>query len=604
MWGNHPLGHAVQCGAYLLARRAGYDGRALPVLKIASGTAAAAAVAAFFIVLFTGLGIDRLRAAGWAAVLGSGYGFWRFAGTADVYSLSLFLLIVAWGSIVRTFLQPSTALMAAAGVLAGVATLAHQLNGVLLAAAAIGLLPLVLFKGRGSRRLVVSLTALSIAAGSTVVVGYLLLGSLATGSSSSARIVGWARGYAGDPTYGRFMTLQGLTYAVYAVGETLMRSTSRWPAELLRRMVGAACIALPFIGALWIRRLPGGSRTIALSCGLQCLAGWLLIIMWEPGLVGKFWLLTLPAVLVWLEYAVQGLESRGVHAGGALRAAPLALGAFLLAFNWSLTMRHERRPDQVFEGSLQLWLERSRQDDVLIEAGRFTAHLRFWGARSNVVNLYRSLQNSGSATDPFAQLRGTIDGALRQGRPVLFAPGLSSYFTEDRLAVVGTNRRDLERFFERYRWDGPLFEYQESAGGPIKPVYRLRAAGPSRSAISDPPSSTQFDPPPRRLPHVGGGGSVVIRFGGLALRSRVASSTARSSCGSRPAMTSFGQFSTSMSGPTPSFSTAHFPSRVKKPPRGAIIDPPSMKPGVSAVWTRPPQVRLPTSGPILRWRNM
>ena len=61
-----------------------------------------------------------------------------------------------------------------------------------------------------------------------------------------------------------------------------------------------------------------------------------------------------------------------------------------------------------------------------------------------------------------------------------------------------------------------------------------------------------------------------------------------------------GFIKSSMSGPTPSFSTAHLPSRVKKPPRGAIIDPPSMNGGVSAVWTRPPQVRLPTSGPILR----
>ena len=109
---------------------------------------------------------------------------------------------------------------------------------------------------------------------------------------------------------------------------------------------------------------------------------------------------------------------------------------------------------------------------------------------------------------------------------------------------------------------------------------------------------------PGRLPQVGGAGSVFSRLGGAASSSRSASCTARSSCGSRPAITSFGQFSTSMSGATPSFSTAHLPSRVKKPPRGAIIVPPSMNGGVSAVCTRPPQVRVPTSGPILRRRNM
>src|SRR6185312_8980797 len=116
--------------------------------------------------------------------------------------------------------------------------------------------------------------------------------------------------------------------------------------------------------------------------------------------------------------------------------------------------------------------------------------------------------------------------------------------------------------------------------------------------------SCDVDPPPLRLPCVGGGGSFIRRSTGFSLSSRIPSCTARSSCGSCPAMTSFGQFSTSMSGGTPSFSTAHLPSRSKKPPRGAIIDPPSTNVGVSAVCTRPPHVRLPTSGPSLRRLNM
>src|SRR6185295_1089541 len=107
-----------------------------------------------------------------------------------------------------------------------------------------------------------------------------------------------------------------------------------------------------------------------------------------------------------------------------------------------------------------------------------------------------------------------------------------------------------------------------------------------------------------RLPHVGGGGSFVARSTGCSFNILIASATARSSCGSCPAITSLGQFSTSMSGAVPSFSTAHLLSRVKNPPRGAIIDPPSMKGGVSAVRTSPPHVRLPTSGPSLRKRNM
>src|SRR5581483_8283403 len=78
-----------------------------------------------------------------------------------------------------------------------------------------------------------------------------------------------------------------------------------------------------------------------------------------------------------------------------------------------------------------------------------------------------------------------------------------------------------------------------------------------------------------RSPHVGGGGSVERRSTGFSCNSFIATATASSSCGSWPAITSLGLFYTSISGGMPSFSTAHLPSRVKNPPRGAIIVPPS-----------------------------
>src|SRR5204862_997473 len=49
----------------------------------------------------------------------------------------------------------------------------------------------------------------------------------------------------------------------------------------------------------------------------------------------------------------------------------------------------------------------------------------------------------------------------------------------------------------------------------------------------------------RRVPQVGNGGSLSARFTGLSFIMPCASWTARSSCGSRPAITSLGQFSTS-----------------------------------------------------------
>ena len=50
-------------------------------------------------------------------------------------------------------------------------------------------------------------------------------------------------------------------------------------------------------------------------------------------------------------------------------------------------------------------------------------------------------------------------------------------------------------------------------------------------------------------------------FTGFCSSSFIASCTARSSCGSCPLITSAGVYSTSISGGTPSFSTAHLPDR-------------------------------------------
>ena len=44
IWGNHPLGHVVQCGVVKTSQRFGYQGRALPVMKLFNGVTAAAAV--------------------------------------------------------------------------------------------------------------------------------------------------------------------------------------------------------------------------------------------------------------------------------------------------------------------------------------------------------------------------------------------------------------------------------------------------------------------------------------------------------------------------------------------------------------------------------
>src|SRR5712692_4163477 len=162
MWGNHPLGHVVQCGVVKVSWRIGYQGRALPVMKLFNGVTAAASVAALFGLMTTMLGTGLLRSAGWAVVFGGAYGVWHYAGTADIYSLSMLLLIVGLGLTVWSFDRPSPGRSLLAGVAFGAATLSHQFGGVVLLAGTIGLLRL--FRGHGWRRLVAGLGILSIAA--------------------------------------------------------------------------------------------------------------------------------------------------------------------------------------------------------------------------------------------------------------------------------------------------------------------------------------------------------------------------------------------------------------------------------------------------------
>jgi len=478
MWGNHPLGHAVQCGVVKVSRRLGFQGRALPAMKLFNGVTAAAAVAALFGVMTTMLGTGLLRAASWAVVFGSTYGVWHYAGTADIYSLSMLLLIVGFGLTVWSFDRPSPRRCLMAGVAVGAATLSHQFSGVVLLAGTIGLLPLL--SGLGWRRLVAALGSFVMAAAMAILGGYVLLGIRATGSSSPAKLLWWVVGHGHDPTYGHFFSLGGASLALRSAATTLLRGAGRWPSHA--RLVGAvmAGVGLSVASVVWIRRLPGRFTAISLSCGLQCVVGWLLVVWWEPHALGKFWLLTLPPFLMWCELALAGLRHRALQSRNGPRsrwtrpldAAPLLAG-ILLFLTTSDVMLRERQSDESFERSLNAWVAHSGSGDVLIESGRFTPHLLFWGQRPGTVNLYRIIQASEHESDRFVKVREVMHQAWRQNRAVLFSPGLTPYYSDDRLAVVGVTRQQILDFFNQYEREGPLFEYQEADGGDARPVYRL-----------------------------------------------------------------------------------------------------------------------------------
>lgn len=476
IWGNHPLGHLLECGAVTAIRRLGYQGRALPIIKVFNGVTAAAAVAALLVVMATVLRLGLLRSVGWAVALGGTYGSWHYAGTADVYSFSVLLMIAAWGVIVWSFDRPSYGRSLLSGIAFGFATLAHQFGGVILMVGTIGLLRL--FKGRGWRRLVAALGIFSGAAAVTIVVGYGLLGILATGSSSPSGIVGWIVGHGNNPSFGRFFTLGSASIALRFAAITLLGDNGKWLIHFPLSVVAVSCLALSLASAFWIRRLPDRLQTIALSCGLQYIIGSLLIVWWDPN-VAKLWVLTLPALVMWCALALAGLgqslilrrHGRNAQSTWLPDAVPLLLGVLLL-LSTSAVMLRERQPDVGFERSLNSWVEHSGPDDVLIENGRLTAHLLFWERRPGTVSLSGMLRASQHESDRFVKLRQVIEQAARRGHAVLISPGLGRYHSDDRLAVFGVTRRQVGNFFDQYPREGPLFEVRD-ADGDVRPVYRL-----------------------------------------------------------------------------------------------------------------------------------
>ncbi len=94
-----------------------------------------------------------------------------------------------------------------------------------------------------------------------------------------------------------------------------------------------------------------------------------------------------------------------------------------------------------------------------------------------------------------------------------------------------------------------------------------------------------------------GAGGTVTWTGGFFLSCSRSTSTAFSRLGSCPLATLSGLSTTSMSGATPMPSMSHLPSVERKRKAGVESEPPSRSGGLPESPIRPPQVRVPMSGP-------
>ena len=350
LWGA--LGWVVHNAALALGR----DDGTLGELQAMNSIVAAAAVGFMWWWLAT-LGFRRIAVALACGVLAFSYGYWFYAGEAEVYLLSAAILVGCVAATHRAAKRPSVAAFATVGAVNALAVLAHDTN-VLFAAVVLAALVL---SGRGAPRaeLLRRGVAYALTAVAIVVPAY-AAAAIASGHTTPAQAADWISGYASNDEWGRFeagsvpkaaagggRALLG-GHAAFATDATreaaeslgsrnpreelfLMRDYPAWLAVLvlLLSVVVALLVVATAVRAVAERReLDDAHR----SLGVLCVA-WLgvyaaFFTWWEPINV-EFWIAAwIPAaILLALPIAARGVRFERALVGalvGGLAVANLA----------------------------------------------------------------------------------------------------------------------------------------------------------------------------------------------------------------------------------------------------------------------------------------
>jgi hypothetical protein len=479
IWGNHPLGHFIFSTIYNAAEQIGYEGRALPVFKTVNGILGGMIVAVFYAVLTKIIGTKRSFSFGFSLLLGTSYAFWYFAGTAEIYHFSILFSLLAWAAFINEIAIKKRPVPILSGILAGLAILFHQLNTVLIP---VGLAFIFLTsrkenqaKNKATDQVAVFLGVSTV----TAALGTLLLGFVATSSFSLPDVFDWMRGYFGDPTYGRY-----LNFDVFKTAWLTMAQAVLFPPKSPAWYISSAALGfLAIMTALGIRfnkRLATRKRIILAATALHCFITWPLILWWEPW-NPKFWLLTLIPWMILLALSFEAMETTLRQKSLALRdkfiyvvkIAPFAISILLLSIN--LPGIASGVDDAGFTQAMNLWLDHSGPDDVLITAGDLIPQLRYWGQRPNTIFLYRSLQASQDSSDSFYALDEQIKQALCTNHNVLITPTATDYIAYSELSLVGVSRKEVRSYLYGNASKGEIiFWYRNTWDGKLLPVYALK----------------------------------------------------------------------------------------------------------------------------------
>ena len=151
---------------------------------------------------------------------------------------------------------------------------------------------------------------------------------------------------------------------------------------------------------------------------------------------------------------------------------PVILGLIFVVFNMRYAILNEHIPDEISQESLDIWLEHSKQGDMLITAGDLIPQLWFWSNRPNTIHLYHYLVVSRYSNDRFEYLEDQIDQFLCDGNSVVLAPAIVDNFGDSFLLWLDLTRDDLQTFFDRYQRE-IYFTYTDLNNREETRVYKL-----------------------------------------------------------------------------------------------------------------------------------
>lgn len=450
LYSHHALSNLLFYAAGALLPALGLVGESVAAFQVVNAILGGAVVGVLY-ALARRWGNARFVAAALALLLLASYGFWHFAGLADLYIWIILVTLLFWESGARAVmrLEPRQALVA--GGMAALAILSWQPNVILAALFGFGLL-------WSARRQKVSairpILFYGITGAALLLLGYLGLGWLA-GVRSGPQLWAWFVGYFASSTWGHRLSFD--TWALVrdvAQSAVITPDIERQPYRLAWEgmWLGVALFAMAVAWGAWRAR---HAQRLLLSLTLT----WVLILAaaswWFDPRSPKFWL------VVWLGCLILAILTLAQWPSTRLFGLPLlptyiaSLSLTLLVFNFIMGILPEHRlPNYQIEAA-RVWQAQTRPNDLLIVGYDFSNYLNYYAQRERLVcpecATNAGLGSDAQATAQWAQ--AAISAALADGAVVYRAENSCLSPREDLMSWCSA---ELLAVFNAYGWS-PAF---------------------------------------------------------------------------------------------------------------------------------------------------